>query len=338
MDDIIGIQMIGTQRSGSNLLRVMLDAIDEIVAPHPPHILQRFLPLLPKYGDLSDKNNFHNLVEDVCELVCINPVPWEGVILNTENVLKECEHPTLFDVFHIIYKTVAIQTHATHWLCKSMKNSYYAKAMEDAGIHPFYLYLYRDGRDVALSFQKAIVGEKHIYALANVWKKDQEAALAVRSIVPAKRFISLSYEELIVDPEGTVRSLCQKLGVLYTNKVMDYYKSSESKHTAIAGKMWQNVIKPVLKNNSKKFLKEMSPNDICIFESVAGNVLKELGYELYTDSDKLCSFSEDEITLFMEENDRLKRKFKMEKVDPGDIEKRRPQMELLERIRNYNDK
>ena len=54
MNSIQGIQMIGTQRSGSNLLRVMLGGIDAIAAPHPPHILQRFLPLLPKYGSLED--------------------------------------------------------------------------------------------------------------------------------------------------------------------------------------------------------------------------------------------------------------------------------------------
>ena len=74
MNTIQGIQMIGTQRSGSNLLRVMLDGIEQIVAPHPPHILQRFLPLLPKYGDLADRSNFYRLATDVCQLVTVNPV------------------------------------------------------------------------------------------------------------------------------------------------------------------------------------------------------------------------------------------------------------------------
>ncbi len=39
--------MVGEQRSGSNLLRIMLGQADEIAAPHPPHILQRMMPLLP---------------------------------------------------------------------------------------------------------------------------------------------------------------------------------------------------------------------------------------------------------------------------------------------------
>ncbi|WP_372521940.1 sulfotransferase, partial [Sulfuricaulis sp.] len=65
----MNIFMIGTQRSGSNLLRLMLNELPRIAAPHPPHILQRMLPLVPNYGDLEKRENFAQLVEDVCRLV-----------------------------------------------------------------------------------------------------------------------------------------------------------------------------------------------------------------------------------------------------------------------------
>lgn len=61
MNSIQPIQMIGTQRSGSNLLRLLLNQYTEIVAPHPPHILQRFYPLLPAYGDLLVAENMAKL-------------------------------------------------------------------------------------------------------------------------------------------------------------------------------------------------------------------------------------------------------------------------------------
>ena len=154
--------MIGTQRSGSNLLRVMLDGIREIAAPHPPHILQRFLPLLPKYGDLESTSNFYRLAQDVCELVNVNPVPWEGISIQTDEIVAACHQNTLFELFRVIYESAAKQTGASYWLCKSMKNMLYAEGIESTGIRPYYIYLYRDGRDVALSFKKAIVGEKHI--------------------------------------------------------------------------------------------------------------------------------------------------------------------------------
>ena len=280
MNTIQGIQMIGTQRSGSNLLRVMLDGIREIAAPHPPHILQRFLPLLPKYGDLTDQSNFYRLAQDVCELVTVNPVPWEGITIRADEVVAACRQQTLYELFRVIYESAARQTGASFWLCKSMKNMLYAEGIESTGISPYYIYLYRDGRDVALSFKKAIVGEKHIYALAENWKKDQEAALRLKDRTAADHFF-------------------------------------------------------MLKDNTKKFLRELSSEDIAIFESVAGDLLQQLGYSLYTPLDLLKgSFSDEEIVFFNEENIRLKNVF-IQQADPADLAKRRPQDELINRIKQY---
>lgn len=335
MNTIQGIQMIGTQRSGSNLLRVMLDGIGQIVAPHPPHILQRFLPLLPKYGDLSDQSNFHRLAADICELVTVNPVPWEGISIRTDEILAACKQQTVYELFRVIYETAACQTGASFWLCKSMKNMFYAEGIESTGIQPYYIYLYRDGRDVALSFKKAIVGEKHIYALAQNWKKDQEAALRLKEKTAEDHFFMLNYETLIACPEETMRRLCDFLHLPYSDRVMEYYKSRESENTAVAGKMWSNVTKPILKDNTNKFLRELSPEDITIFESVAGDLLQQLGYSLCTPPDLLRdSFSDREIAVFNEENSRLKNAF-IQQADPADLEKRRPQDELINRIKQY---
>lgn len=335
MSLIQGIQMVGTQRSGSNLLRVMLDGIREIVAPHPPHILQRFLPLLPKYGDLSDLSNFHRLAADVCELVTVNPVPWEGITIRTDEVLADCRQQTLFELFRVIYESAARQMGANYWLCKSMKNMFYADGIESTGIRPYYVYLYRDGRDVALSFKKAIVGEKHMYALAQNWKKDQQAALQLKERTAADHFFMLNYETLIDRPEEVMQQLCGFLHVPYSDRVMDYYKSRESENTAVAGKMWSNVTKPIMKDNTKKYLRELSAEDIAIFESVAGDVLQELGYSLSSAPELLRdTFTADEVAYFTEENNRLKKAF-IRQADPDDLEKRRPQDELLNRIKQY---
>ena len=63
------IFMVGEQRSGSNLLRLILNESKDIAGPHPPHILQRFVPLLPIYGELNKPETFNRLVDDVCRLV-----------------------------------------------------------------------------------------------------------------------------------------------------------------------------------------------------------------------------------------------------------------------------
>lgn len=163
-EKIQGIQMIGTQRSGSNLLRVMLDTIDQISAPHPPHILQRFIPLLPKYGDLNKPDHFQRLAADVCELVNCNPVPWEGVQLDVEQILSQCRQSTIYELFRVIYETAARQHGASYWLCKSMKNMFYAEGIESTGIRPYYIFCIVTAGMWPCRFRKRSLG-KNIFIL-----------------------------------------------------------------------------------------------------------------------------------------------------------------------------
>lgn len=332
MDYIRAIQIIGTQRSGSNLLRLMLNQFDEITAPHPPHILQRFIPLLPIYGSLDNNENFLKLIDDICVLVERNPVVWTGVELDRQHILSLCKSNTVFEIFRIIYALKAKQDNATFWACKSMANIQYASEIEEAGIQPLYIHLYRDGRDVACSFKKAIVGEKHVYHIANQWKKNQEACLALKNNVGNERFIQLSYENLINAPEEEMKKLSSFLNIDFDPTVFDFYKSEESKNTAVAGKMWGNVTKPIMKSNFNKYKKELTEMEVGIFEKQAGEILKELAYKL--EKSGIVNgrdFTATELKLFDAENKQLKEQA-LEATDPVGIRLREGQEILLKEI------
>ncbi|UOB16042.1 sulfotransferase family protein [Abyssalbus ytuae] len=327
------IQIIGTQRSGSNLLRVMLNQIQEIDAPHPPHILQRFFPLLPKYGDLNVVENFENLLDDVCKLVELNPVPWEGVSFNRNELRVKCKSNSLIEIFKVIYQQKAQSSNASYWCCKSMSNIHYVNAIEEEGIKPMYIHLYRDGRDVALSFKKAIVGHKHIYHIAKQWQKDQEACLKLKKRLGADRVFQISYEELLKDSEGSLKRLCAFLKVPFSQKMLTFYNSKESSLTAKSGKMWKNLNRPVMKNNHDKFIKELSQEEIIIFEQVAGGTLSTLGYNLVVPEPlKKHVFTKEEIEKFDIENNALKEQA-IQNASGEDLEKRKEQKNFLKDLK-----
>ena len=327
------IFMIGTQRSGSNLLRLMLNQLPEIAAPHPPHILQRIMPLVSSYGDLSDDENFSQLVDDVCRLVELNPVLWEGVTLDRKDVARRCRERSVPAVHGAVYDVCAEAKGALTWCCKSLANINYTSEIESYFRSPKYIYLYRDGRDVAVSFSKAVVGEKHFYHIAREWSATQEVALALRKKIGLERFISVSYEELTACPEPTARLLCAFLGVTFRESMLDYYRTEEAKHAATSSELWKNVTNPVMKNNSRKFLREADPRDIGIFESVAGRTLDALGYAravVHPGSEKV--FSKEEVLAFDEENQRRKEGFR-KLVDPADLIRRDLQSGLLNAVK-----
>lgn len=326
------IQIIGTQRSGSNLLRVILNQLSEVDAPHPPHILERFFPLLPKYGDLNIATNFDNLIEDVCKLVELNPVPWEGFQPDRSLIKSLCKSNSLIEIFRVMYELKATSSGATFWCCKSMVNIHFADEIEASGINPVYIYLYRDGRDVALSFSKAIVGEKHMYYIAKQWKLEQDLCIELREQLGKERVFSISYEELLDDSEGVLKRLCAFLKVPFNDSMLSYYKSNESAVTADSGKMWENLSQPIIKDNFNKFLKELSEEQISIFENVAGSTLEKLNYKRYfTEND--FSFPEDQIEKFNQENVVLKQKSALN-LSEKDFDKRKGQSDLMKEINN----
>lgn len=327
------IFMIGTQRSGSNLLRLMLQQLPQIAAPHPPHILHRFMSVMPSYGDLNSDANFHALVEDVCRLVELNPVPWEGVTLERKKVAALCGERSLVAVFGAVYQALADARGAKTWLCKSMQNTLFLPQIEGYFSDAQYIYLYRDGRDVAVSFRKAVVGEKHFYHIAKEWAETQRLALTHRDLVPPDRFVNVSYEELIAAPEQTLRRLCTFLGETYRPSMLDFHASDEAKRAADSSALWGNVVKPVMADNTRKFIREASSEDISIFESVAGDVLDALGYDrVHVPRGKERKFTARGIRVFDVENKRLKEEI-LRGVDHEDLKRRDRQALLLSEIR-----
>lgn len=331
LNPLPGIQFIGTQRSGSNLLRVMLEQHPAIAAPHPPHLLHIFMPLLPLYEPLA--KNYEQLLLDMVAYVNVNPVPWEVVHFDTTKMLSASRQPHIFEVFRLIYEEVAHSKNASYWCCKSMQNLFYTHAMESYGLNLKYIFLYRDGRDVALSFKKAIVGDKHVYPLALQWKQEQDICLDLYRQYGGEKVFLLSYERLVAEPENCVQALCNFLQLEYHPSMMQFYQSASSKNAAAAGDMWKNLEKPVMQGNTNKYLKELTAEEIEIYELVAGDTLKALGYPLCSSLSRPSLLSGDAILQYDKENTERKKQF-MAGAPKNDIEKRQAQLNLLQQIKS----
>lgn len=326
------IFMVGEQRSGSNLLRLILNESSSIAAPHPPHILQRFMPLLPVYGSLNKQKSFKRLIDDVCRLVELNPVPWDKVKLDRNEILNRCKEKSLIAVYGAIMDLYAEAHNASAWMCKSMQNIQWSDEINRYFDKPKYIYLYRDPRDVTLSFTKAVIGEKHPYFIAKQWNELQKLCITQLSDHGKETIFPISYENLLADPETVVKELCQFLEIKFSNKMLDFHTSREAERSAQSSSLWENLSQPIKSNNTKKFMNELTTDEIKIIESITGNVMDTLGYEraVVTKGEEL-SFTDEQIEEFAIENAEAKVKNKS-KVDPEDLKRRKLQTGFLSEI------
>jgi Sulfotransferase family len=270
----------------------------------------------------------------VVTMVERNPVPW-GVSFDRADILSRCRDHSLVAVFGAVMDRMAEAQGKAHWMCKSLANVHFLPEIERYfGAQARYLYLYRDGRDVCLSFLRAVVGEKTAYHVARQWHAEQQLALECGRRVPASQYLAISYEELTSNSESTLKLLCRWLEVEFHPAMLDFHRSEEASKTAASGKMWENVRNPVMASNTKKWLQGMSREDAIDFESVAGRSLVELGYDLEFVGKQAAAREFDGAARSALDAENLRRKAAVkEALSPEDAAARKPQEDLLAAIR-----
>ena len=327
-------QFIGTQRSGSNLFRLMLNEFDGVYAPHPPHLLKTFYPILSKYQNLNDDVNLQKLIEDMLKLIHNNPVRWNNVPSYSE-LFESLNKRSLFEIFRLLYTTNAIKENKNKfWCCKSLFNLKFYNLKEFKSLNPIYIYIYRDGRDVASSFKNASIGDKQIYFLAKQWQSDQMICKKIKDNTSDYNFFSVKYEDLLIYPRKILKRFCEKYDITYNDDFLNYYKSEESKLTSSSGSLWKNLSKPIISNNKGKYKTELSSNEIKIFESLNYESLQLLGYKVENElSDLITNFTSEKIEEFVLLNKEIKENFS-KKRDDKEFELRRRQELILNKSIN----
>ena len=114
--------------------------------------------------------------------------------------------------------------------------------------------------------------------------------------------------------------------------MMSFHTSHESKATAAAGEMWQNLEKPIMSDNKDKFHKELSPQEIEIFELMAHGVLTALKYPLYTDLNNNALIAPPAVEAYDLENSALKKDILLH-ARQSDLDNRQPQLSILQTIK-----
>jgi hypothetical protein len=326
------ILLVGEQRSGSNLLRLMVGQCPEIAAPHPPHILQRLDPILPVGAPLDDER-FALALEAVCRLVETNPVPWARTTLDRADVERRARARSVVGLFGAVMDAHAAANGARAWMCKSMQNVRWAADLDRVLGATQYVWLHRDPRDVALSFTKAVVGDKHVHPIARQWAELQRLCLDTRARLGPARVHAVPYRELTESPEPVLRRLCEFLRVPFRAEMLHFHAGEEARNTAQASSLWENVTRPVMAANHGKFREELADEEVRIIESVAGREMDELGYErLLVAAGEEERFTPARLVDFKKINERLK-KLRAETMDPEDAERRQRQDAVLSDLR-----
>jgi len=271
------IFIIGTERSGSNVLRLILDAHSEIAIPHPPHILKYFADLEPYYDDLRVDRNFRKLIRDVLALVRGHIHPWPHLPA-PEFLLARAER-NLFGLTAAIYEHHLAGVGKRRWGCKSTFMIHHVDRVRARYPRACFIWLVRDPRDVALSSRDSVFNPYHPYFVASLWRDQQQIGVDLSQAGNA-RLLRLHYEHLVRNPKSAVHELCSFLELQFEPQMLNYFTSDAARVASSLARDWANLASPLQPDKAQRFARELDPKDLRVVETIAGPVMKQLDYTL----------------------------------------------------------
>lgn len=276
--------IMSSERSGSNLLRMMLGAHSRLAAPPPPHMWRHLTKALPRYAPLTNEKNFRGLVEDAVMMTqrSYAHLNWKYEF-DPSQILNRCSTRTLGSVITSLYDAYSDREDAEGWICKENNLFDHAHQIRECLPNAQFIYLYRDGRDVTCSIQDMPTHGQHVYTIAEEWKEQQDKCIRVhQEILPPNDITMIRYENLIEEPGECIQEICNFAGIEYEKRMLYFHETEEAAQQAKKSQYWENLSQPVMSGNKGNFHEELSRREVRIFEAVAGGRLDLLGYPLTT--------------------------------------------------------
>jgi hypothetical protein len=264
--------VLGVRRSGTTLLRVMLDRNPELAVPDESY----FIPQLGhRHGGRPDPDAF---VDDLRRL----PTPREWGIDPSQVRARIRAGMTLGEMIGAIYETYAAKDGKVRWGDKTPMYMAHLQLLERLFPGARYVHLIRDGRDTAQSFlsmPSGVVTEswnhpRSVAAFACQWRTEVRDARALGRRAGG-RYHELRYERLVEDPERAVREICAFAELSYDPSMLEYAGTVD-----LRAKPHQLSLAEPPTVGLRDWRRTMAPGDVRAFEEVAGDLLEELGYEL----------------------------------------------------------
>ena len=285
--------VVGVGRSGTTLLRLMLDAHPEMAMPPETHFFESMI-------EASGRVRFGP--EQALQAITEDPRRrWNDFGLTEDELLDRFERIDRFnvsDALRAFYELYAEKQGKPRWGDKTPTYVKTMRRIKRVLPEARFIHVIRDGRDVTLSNNKRMMERGHREPVpaarsARRWRNRIEKA---RGDGPhLGEYLEIRYEDLVTDTEPALRKVCEFIDLEFDPVMLRYHETAAERLAEMAGAMPARdgrperdagerlkahalATKPPTKERIEVWREHMSADDQQEFERVAGELLDDLGY------------------------------------------------------------
>ena len=286
--------IVGSPRSGTTLLRLMLDAHPDLAIPAETGFVVPVLRLWSSGARL--RQSFWNTVTGYP----LGAPAWPDFGIAREAFWDELQAIEPFTIpagLRCFYRSYARRQGKPRWGDKTPHYGRYMLAIAQALPEAHFVHVIRDGRDVALSLRDLWFSPgKDMQTLAERWRYDVSTARAQGR--RCRRYLEVRYEDLVLHPSTVLQRVCTFCELDYDPRMEAYYAGAQQRLGEAQARVRSDgtvlvtredrlasqrlTMSPPDASRVLNWKRAMSRDERAQFEHLAGRLLAELGYEVRT--------------------------------------------------------
>ncbi len=281
--------VVASPRSGTTLLRMMLDAHPEMAVPFETHFVPELIGAVEAGGGAASALQ-----------VVTGHRRWGDFGLDDEALaerLRSHGELTPGDAVRSFYTLYAESQGKPRWGDKTPEYVEFMRPIAGALGEARFVHVIRDGRDVAMSRirwrQKRSGKTPPVRRMARRWK--EAITVAREQARKVGHYVEVRYEDLVAEPEATLGRICDFAELDYDSAMLSYHERASERMAEIDRTLpgtsdrveldasqrlakHEMATKPPERDRILAWRNDMSEADRREFEAIAGKLLRDLDY------------------------------------------------------------
>ena len=267
--------LLGAARSGTTMLRLMLNRHSRLAIPFESHFLVRIFAELPTDRPLEIRE-----ADRMVDLVVAekNFQTWHLAPACVRRKLVQLAPAPLAVLVDTLYQMEIADSGKLRW---GDKTPYYYKCwpkLMELFSGAKLVHIIRDGRDVVQSLEKLAWHGPSADDRARYWQERVEMAHTASRQLGPKRNLIIRYEDLVLDTRTTLKTICDFLEESFEPGMLHFFEDASKHICDIDGDVHGKLERPPSPGDVSRWRHEMPMADQIRFEVIAGNGLRSMLY------------------------------------------------------------
>ena len=273
------IFIVGANRSGTTLLRLILNAHSRIAIPEELNYFYSEMAGWP-IEEWASHTISAGFIDYLIDKTC-GPLVELGLDVEHLRMKLRADAPmSLRTPYMAILEAWASFQGKPRWGEKTPANLFYADVLIEMFPHACFIHLVRDPRDGVASMQQVnfFTDDAVFNALARRQAMTRGLYILDKS-VPAAQRLTIKYEDLVVHPESTVRQVCAFIGEEYELEMLKFHESAKQHMKKRAATQFNaKATRPITSDAVESWRERLTYEQVAIVEAICSKQMDQFGY------------------------------------------------------------